>query len=116
MPIRIARAAHLVSEADLHRVERDLGIPLPKEFRQFMLESNGGKPESNVIVSPDGRGTVGVTMFFGIDLDTPNAHRTFKGAFLGPGWDYTPRDRESKGPGKGKKGDGKRIIGRSARA
>src|SRR5688572_2987530 len=42
-PIR--RSAAPISDADLAMVEHRLGLALPADYRQFLLEHNGGVPK-----------------------------------------------------------------------
>lgn len=36
-----------LTEADMQKLEKQLGCPLPTEYRQFMIAHNGGEPASH---------------------------------------------------------------------
>jgi len=54
-----------LSPADVAAAERSLGVTLPDDYRQFLLTSNGGRPEPRSFPVP-GRGDALVNMLFGI--------------------------------------------------
>jgi len=52
------RPAPPAEEAAIARVERELGIELPADYREFLGKQNGGEPESNFFPAGDGFGHV----------------------------------------------------------
>ena len=52
------RPAPPAEEAAIARVERELGIELPVDYREFLGRQNGGEPESNFFPAGDGFGHV----------------------------------------------------------
>jgi hypothetical protein len=67
MKTRVKIKAHprIPSKKDLRAVEEALGASLPPAYRELLLKSNGGEPESNTVA---GRwhGVASVSCFFGI--------------------------------------------------
>lgn len=41
---------------DIEKVEKDLGIKIPDNYKKILLESDGGVPENNVYYFKDGEG------------------------------------------------------------
>src|SRR6478735_4682764 len=54
--IRDPLPAGPTSEADLASFERHIGHPLPPEYRGFLLEHNGGRPEPDAFLVDTGWG------------------------------------------------------------
>jgi len=44
MSIELSDVGGLVSEGQINRIEKDLEIKLPEEYRSFLTHTNGGKP------------------------------------------------------------------------
>ncbi|NOG53864.1 MAG: SMI1/KNR4 family protein [Planctomycetes bacterium] len=61
-----------ISSADLHRVEEELGVCLPNQYREFLLESNGGHPRPNEFMSrlPRGNDRMQIRYFLSALSDT----------------------------------------------
>lgn len=53
------------TEAEVQGLETRLGHPLPRDFRRFVIEIDGGIPEPNEIIAVDGR-SVGVEVFLSL--------------------------------------------------
>jgi hypothetical protein len=51
---------------DIKGFERAIGTLLPDDYRQFLVTSNGGKPEPNRFTLRDRKGGSGVSRFFGL--------------------------------------------------
>lgn len=47
MDVQISGSYEPISEAELAQFEKEQGIELPREYRQFFLMHNGGKPKPN---------------------------------------------------------------------
>jgi hypothetical protein len=61
--IRVDSSSGKLDESSLAGLEERLGYRLPTEYREFLLQHNGGKPEPNILIEADGRARVGVTKF-----------------------------------------------------
>jgi cell wall assembly regulator SMI1 len=46
--------AHAVTEAEIASFEQVAGMRLPDQYRAFLLQHNGAKPETNIFSTPDG--------------------------------------------------------------
>jgi hypothetical protein len=66
MAIKMKRLHRKVNAADLARFEAKIGQTLPGDYRQFLLESNGGRPEGNTFDVPEDDNRSEVTLFFGL--------------------------------------------------
>lgn len=57
-----------ISEEDINKVERGLGISFPKSYRDFLLKFNGGRPRQKCFsIDDSGRKRLGQVLdFFGI--------------------------------------------------
>jgi SMI1-KNR4 cell-wall len=71
--IQVSERGKYISEADIGRLEQELGERLPEEYRRFLLAHNGGHPSSDVI-DIDGApfGSVDVRHLFSIDNPSPS--------------------------------------------
>jgi cell wall assembly regulator SMI1 len=47
MSIKISGASEQLTESKLDRAEKSLGRPIPPAYREFLLQHNGGRPESS---------------------------------------------------------------------
>lgn len=65
MSVRITKSGPTVSESAINTLELTLEHSLPPQYREFLLEFNGGEPETNVF-PVDELGEGGVIEFFGI--------------------------------------------------
>ena len=63
--MRIDQTFPPTSPAQLDEFERDEGVQLPAEYREFLLTSNGGRPDDNIVDVPD-LDEVAVNDFFGL--------------------------------------------------
>lgn len=54
--IPISDSEQTLNEEDIRQTERDLGTALPPEYRHFLLQHNGGRPERNYFQIEDGNG------------------------------------------------------------
>lgn len=45
MLLRTTEAGPRVTELDVKRIERELGLQFPTDYRRFLVEFNGGRPE-----------------------------------------------------------------------
>lgn len=58
-----------MSEVDIERFEKEIGYPLPTEYRAFLLKHNGGWPTPpNVFVTSEGD-KIAVSFFFYLEED-----------------------------------------------
>jgi SMI1 / KNR4 family (SUKH-1) len=53
-----------VQDVDLKKIEFRLGYPLPPEYRNFILQHNGGRPVPHRFSTKDGKIESGVKTFF----------------------------------------------------
>ena len=53
------------SDADIARAERELGVPIPEQYRRFLKQQDGARPKSNYF-APSAEGGAGVTDFLGV--------------------------------------------------
>ena len=51
-PIQIEDSNPPISENEIRDVEQKFGIQFPEQYRQFLLQHNGGHPEPNVFAVP----------------------------------------------------------------
>lgn len=72
--IQIASRGQPTDELEVAALEGELGAKLPSDYRQFLIEKNGGKPVPNVV---DVEGLPGsptdVQVFFGIGRNTQSS-------------------------------------------
>ena len=63
-----------IQETDIAKVEKKLGAELPTDYREFLLTTNGGRPEPNIFIAhtrPGGSREV-LAWFFCIKEDDSN--------------------------------------------
>jgi hypothetical protein len=75
MAVKITHSFPPITEAELQQFEDELGILLPREYRDFLLAHNGGKPKPDTFnVDMDGfKNTNRVICFLGIAPVTDHA-------------------------------------------
>lgn len=56
-----------VTELSLARFEKVNDVKLPKSYRRFLVEKNGGRPKDGIFPVP-GWGVTGIDFFFGIGV------------------------------------------------
>jgi len=66
MAVSIKKSPGTLFELALLNFEMKLKSKLPDDYRSFLLEYNGGKPEENIFAIPKTKKQCGVTCFFGI--------------------------------------------------
>lgn len=66
MTVAIKKSTGTLYELALLNFEMKLKSKLPDDYRSFLLEYNGGKPEENMFAIPKAKKQCGVTCFFGI--------------------------------------------------
>lgn len=67
MSVNFIKQGKRTSPAAIDAVEKQLGLEFPKDFRDFLLQSNGGRLEDNEFDVPRiGTGAGGIVEFFGI--------------------------------------------------
>lgn len=67
MSVKLERAFAPTSREEIHRFEMRRGIVLPQEYRNFLLQSNGGAPEPDSFDVPGWTHKAsGMQRFFGI--------------------------------------------------
>ncbi len=66
MPIKITRDPKLLNEDDIHTIEAELGMGLPDDYRDFLLQYNGGDPEPNVFAVSGEVKCASVNLFYGV--------------------------------------------------
>ena len=76
-----------ISEQELGAFEREHGIKLPHQYRQFLLDYNGGRPEHRDFNFKDSTNGSQLLGFFGVGsrMDLSKELRTYKGR-LPAGW------------------------------
>lgn len=73
MNLEIINSGEPLSEEDLREMEDELGVRLPRDYREFMLAHNGGEFDILVdypLIDPPWRGTGGFREFCDIRRDT----------------------------------------------
>lgn len=65
MAIKLTKSGPRIEEATVLRFESELGTHLPGDYRAFLLQHNGGVPETNDFDLPSGGGS-GVNLFYGL--------------------------------------------------
>jgi cell wall assembly regulator SMI1 len=64
-----------ISEDQVLRLEADLGVRLPEDYRKFLLHNNGGTPELDTVDVPNAPGSpTDVQVFFGISRDVESSN------------------------------------------
>lgn len=53
--ISIEDSSAPLTEADIQQVEQEINVRFPDQYRQFILQYNGGRPIPNVFMIPDDR-------------------------------------------------------------
>jgi cell wall assembly regulator SMI1 len=67
MPIpRIIRSGPPVTEAKLAQLEKQIGATLPQQYREFLLQNNGGRPVPNTFRDEKRTFSSDVEKFFGV--------------------------------------------------
>jgi hypothetical protein len=66
MAINIKKPDKRIDEATLATFEAEIGQTLPRDYRQFLLDTNGGRPEGNQFEVPDDNTDAGVDVFYGL--------------------------------------------------
>ena len=66
MPVRMHRRGEIISIKDILDLEVAVGFKLPADFKWFLLNYNGGRPENNRCTLPTDDCGCGVTNFFDI--------------------------------------------------
>jgi len=82
MAIRIDGSSQQLNLEGLAKLKSRLQCVLSKDYEDFLLKFNGGKPEPNVLIGHDGRATVGITRFLGEGGDKPSlldTRQTYEG-------------------------------------
>lgn len=59
------------TEDQLSALERRIGATLPDDYRQFLIEHNGGRPSPREFVAVDGDEGSAVHFFFTLDSNAP---------------------------------------------
>lgn len=63
-----------IKDEDLDRLEGDLGVTLPSEYKKFLLKCNGGVPEPYLVDVPDLPGSpTDIQVFFGIGREVESS-------------------------------------------
>lgn len=58
MRVAVYEAEEPVTTDDILRLEHQLGVPLPEDYRSFLIQHNGGRPAPNVFsIATDGTAT-----------------------------------------------------------
>ncbi|HEM2741744.1 SMI1/KNR4 family protein [Streptococcus suis] len=71
MSLQIEKFGHAKIE-DIHELEKEFNIVLPKDYKQFLLDFNGGKTidyELNKISIPHSDGEINLDLLFGVRPD-----------------------------------------------
>lgn len=66
MAIRLERRRRGAAEGDIEALEREIGTRLPDDYRTFLLESDGGIPETNEFEIPGEDNDSGVNEFLSV--------------------------------------------------
>lgn len=83
--VDIRRSFIPLDEADIAAIEQELAVQLPPDYRAFLLESNGGRPASNVFTytRPDGPTAGIVDWFLGIHTGDNESLRRYVRRYKG---------------------------------
>lgn len=66
MSVAITKPNRSVNSIAVKELEAIIGKKLPADYRAFLLEFNGGRPENNVFPVPEDRTSAGVDRFYGL--------------------------------------------------
>lgn len=75
--IEIRESGELLTKEDIASFERELGCALPRDYQEFLLTHNGGKPRPYWFSYADEIGRIdndGVGAFFGLGISVPDYH------------------------------------------
>jgi len=67
MAVRMRKKGKPVRKEELDTLQRALGGALPTDYLSFMVENNGGIPETNIFDIPETGGNAGVNEFFSVE-------------------------------------------------
>ena len=73
----------------LHAYERQLGVELPQDYRDFLLEKNGGYPEPGALAIPGTSDVTQVSRFLALDGELWDDLEVYRDRYEGrvpPGW------------------------------
>lgn len=71
--IKLETTFNNVSEVAIKRFEKTYNLTLPREYKQFMLANNGGKPIARRFVTKDGKQTSSLMLLYPISQEeSPN--------------------------------------------
>ena len=66
--IDIKKSGKLLNISDIIQLEKRIKLKLPKDYCEFLLEYNGGDPESNIIYFKGN--SLSINYFFGLGVDS----------------------------------------------
>jgi len=66
MPIKITKPNERTDRANVDGFETVIGKKLPDDYREFLFNFNGGRPESNEFSVPAQKSAAGINLFYGL--------------------------------------------------
>ncbi|MEJ2664941.1 MAG: SMI1/KNR4 family protein [Spirochaetia bacterium] len=85
MAVKLIKKGKPITLEQLQSIEQLLGGKLPSDFKNFLMENNGGEPEINEFDIPDLKSGSGVSQFLSAD-EIINKKESMKERFVDEAW------------------------------
>lgn len=72
MKVKIEKNKKLATHLEIQQLKDHIGSDMPEDYKQFLLNSNGGHVENNMFYADENNEIVGVRYFFGINTNNDN--------------------------------------------